>query len=807
MGFHKYKFQFLFIALLLFTPSSFSQIIFKELPNYKIQSSDSVLFDLSRTRSIIPLNGSWIIFPADDAEQKFQVGVPSIFKGSGELIFQKKFTLSKNQINNNKMKIVFLGLNYTADISVNNSIIYRHSGGTFPFQLDLPKDILHSDKDNILSVRLFYKLDSENTIPVKQRFLYPQNFGGILKDVYIHLTPDISIYSTDISTGYNSTSKKGNINFSTRIENRELRNPNDSVTSSTKYSLKLNLISPDGSQNNLMSQTFELQKNKEKIIEQNIPVSSPSLWSPSNPQLYTLKIELYRDDILLDVANRQISFYSLQALPDSLVLNGDVLKLNGVTYVPAFNEYGNLISYRQMDNDIKMIKELGFNSVRFAKSVPHPYYLELCEKYGLLAFVEMPLGDIPGDLAHDPNFITRSQNYLTNFIKAYKKYSAVAAIGLGNSYLSEIDAHRAFLKNLAGIVKNNSNKLTYASFANLNIDSIDGLDLYGVEFFDEGFESSNPAFTELQNKLGKGRVFVSQATYVVNIGNTDGYVNEHSFEAQAKYFDGIIEYSQKNPLAGYFLNTMFDYRGDYASLVAGYSPQNLYQIGILGEDRSTSRLSYKVVYSKLHNTEKVTIPIGSKKDDAPMIFILYGIVLALFMGVLVNSGRKFREDSSRAFLRPYNFYADVRDQRIMSGYHSTLLALVIAAITALLTANLLFFFKSSVVLEKLLLSFGSTKLLKAASYLAWHPTLSLVYLTITFIAVIILLSIAVKIASFFVRNKVFFSSVYFTIVWSFLPFVLLIPVGIVLYRILNADVANFYIYWDCYYSWSGFFTV
>ncbi|MCK7516354.1 MAG: hypothetical protein MZV64_00805 [Ignavibacteriales bacterium] len=85
----------------------------------------------------------------------------------------------------------------------------------------------------------------------------------------------------------------------------------------------------------------------------------------------------------------------------------------------------------------------------------------------------------------------------------------------------------------------------------------------------------------------------------------------------------------------------------------------------------------------MKNTEKVTIPIGSDKDDAPMIFIITGLVLALLMGVLVNSGRKFREDASRALLRPYNFFADVRDQRIISAYHSLFLALIVALVSSL----------------------------------------------------------------------------------------------------------------------------
>ena len=59
---------------------------------------------------------------------------------------------------------------------------------------------------------------------------------------------------------------------------------------------------------------------------------------------------------------------------------------------------------------------------------------------------------------------------------------------------------------------------------------------------------------------------------------------------------------------------------------------------------------------------------------------------------------------------------------------------------------------------------------------------------------IILATIIIKACSFFVRTKVYLSSVFFTIVWASLPFVLLIPVGIVLYRLLNAGVGNIYIY-------------
>jgi hypothetical protein len=70
--------------------------------------------------------------------------------------------------------------------------------------LIFPKDLLTPDNKNILSVKLNYHLDSESTIPVKQRFMFPHNYGGILKDVYIKLLPNISIADVDVNLQFQS---------------------------------------------------------------------------------------------------------------------------------------------------------------------------------------------------------------------------------------------------------------------------------------------------------------------------------------------------------------------------------------------------------------------------------------------------------------------------------------------------------------------------------------------------------------------------------------------------------------------------
>ena len=301
MGFPKYISPTILLFLLLLTHPANGQIVFRELPNYHIKSSDSTFFDINQQRRIIPLNGDWKVYTADDKDKKkVDVGIPSIFQGNGELIFEKNFNISKEQFKSCSMRINFLGLNYTADISVNGIIIYRHSGGQFPFTVNLPKDILHTNKANLLSVKLYYKLDSENTIPVKQRFLFPQSFGGIIRDVYIQLIPNIAVSNLRVSCNYFPGSNKAKISVQSVIDNNLFPAQGDTSAGTGKMSLKIKLISPSGkTEASSPSYDFVLQRNKEKNIVQSIDINSPELWSPSDPRSYSIAAEIWKDGQLI----------------------------------------------------------------------------------------------------------------------------------------------------------------------------------------------------------------------------------------------------------------------------------------------------------------------------------------------------------------------------------------------------------------------------------------------------------------------------------------------------------------------------
>ena len=571
-----------------------AQIIFKELPQYKLPVNTSDLFGLSQTRSIIDLNGNWQVKPSGSDSKPVNVSVPSEFDGNGSLIFEKSFTLNDNEINNHALILHFLGVNYSAEFSVNNNIIYRHLGGTFPFCFELPKDILKNGADNTLRVKLSYKL-SENTIPLKPRVYFTKNFGGIFRDVFISILPDIYLDDINFTTKVNFKNNTVRLEYSSKFILNYSQLNDDTLANKKNYSIKINLKSSNGKQNiDLPVKDFIQGKNISTVINNTYKISNPILWSTDNPVFYNATIQLLKNKEIIDEVKQNVSILSVKSGKNGFVVNNTNFQIKGVTYIPEFGDRGAMASYKEMEEDIKTIKQTGFNAVRFSKAVPNPYFLELCRKYGLLAFIELPINYIPPHFASNINYSTNIEVYLKGYLEEYKKYNVVAAFGLGSGYNTDMDSHNSLISNLAGIVKTETSFLTYASFSNLNLKQINNLDFYGIELFNKSITDKKNEIEKLDSTLGKGKIFISEATYTVNAGRSNGYTNPFTFEAQAKYFEDLISAYKKPVNSGYFINSMFDYTGDYASLSSGYSDNNKYNIGLIGIDKKYKTMRIKL---------------------------------------------------------------------------------------------------------------------------------------------------------------------------------------------------------------------
>ena len=185
------KFLFLFLFFLL-SNSLFSQIKIKEIELDSI-FEDSLYLNISESRPIIPLVKNWEVFNPESPETKTTVNIPSNFSNIEELTFNKKVRINSSDLLKHDLKIFFNGINYASEVLFNDVSLYKHFGGEIPFEVMIPNDIIKLNEENLITVKVFHNLSSDETIPVKQRFLFPANRGGILKESFIQFIPKFHI--------------------------------------------------------------------------------------------------------------------------------------------------------------------------------------------------------------------------------------------------------------------------------------------------------------------------------------------------------------------------------------------------------------------------------------------------------------------------------------------------------------------------------------------------------------------------------------------------------------------------------------
>ncbi len=784
------KKQILLILFVLLNNLIISQIKIESLTNNQSKDLDKILFGSSDTRSVFTINDSWKAYHESDSENKASINLPAYFEGTETIIIERGLELTAAQINNNQIKIGFLGLSYFAEISINKNIIYNHYGGSFPFEVPLPKDLLLSDRKNKISIKISHKYDSESTIPLKQQFLFPNFYGGVFRDVYVKILPKISISKISLTTPLNNSNSNAEIDLKIDIENQQ----QNRIAQPSNILLRVNLYTKGSSLPYAKGEyNYSISNEDTYTANCNLNVVNPLLWSPEQPNVYTCEVMLVKDGIVVDKKVRSLSILKLSQESKALFLNNSKFNLKGTTYILNETMHRNKNMFDKIREDLALIKQTGFNAVRFAKAYPHPFALQVCQELGLLALIELPINSFPEDLLDQNDFVLKAKGYLNLFISSYEQHSNSFMIGMGSSFLPNSEITQNFLTKLGSEAKKKS-IFTYASFFGLQTSLITNIDLLGIEVYSNKKEDLQNSISNAAESIEFNNYFLSEVTYPNYLGSSTGYLVRNSNEAQAKYFEDIINMSSQLKISGFFINSLLPYEGKFSSLYSSNSKDNLYRFSVLGKNRNLSTIAYKVIYSKLNQGNKVTIPIGARKDPNPIFFIFTALILSVFMAILINTRKKFREYATRALIRPYIFFADIRDHRIMSGLHSALLMLIVSGSTALLFTIMLFYWRNDILFEKILLSFASTRLMKSVSYLAWNPEICFAVLFVLVAVKIFFVSLIVKFASFFVKTKVPFSNIYFSVVWALLPLTLFLPVELILYKILMMQSFNILIF-------------
>ncbi len=744
----------------------------------------------SPTRKKIDLAGTWTY--SLDRETWTEVKVPSSFDFEGKIVFRKKFTLDEPLLRSSVFKFISLGINHECEVYVNDIFIGKHVGGFTTVEFDIPDEALQLGPENTIQITVSNVLNSRSTIPLRKQVWEWRSYGGLVRDVYLLATPRVWISSVSVRPTVDDEMKHGNVLVSATLSDRA---PVDTAVGKQKppaYALALELY--DKLSRTLVAQSAAIpvtvELNKERVAELAVQVNSPKLWSPEVPELYLVRATLTRVDgkqkTMIDQCSRVVGFIKRATEKGSIIVNGAPVVLKGVVWHEDHPRDGASLTYEQMEKDLVLIKSLGANAVRFAFHPPHPYVVGLCARYGLFALEELPLCHAPVDILSDETYQNELEAYAHDMIARDADNPAVLAWGLGDGFDSASWRSIAFVKRLAAAMRAvDSRPIYYGSRMIENDVAATSVDFAAVDISSVDLKS----FRRLL--LGWKKNHEAQPVILLSYGkevdhmNRNGRSDPMSQESQAYFFFQQFAVVRELGIAGSFISSFADWRGDRPVMSVNVADHYLHPVGLMNYDRE-KRLSYDMVRT-LYNDEKISaIPVGNYRATFPAAHVLSGLFVIMLVGYQYTYNRRFGEAVKRAFLRSYNFFADLRDLHAVSVFQTLLLAFAISVTLAVIVSSFLYHFRADrfadYVLTYIVVSdYGKEQLINAA----WHSLAGIAMFTglwfISFAAVTLLILICAVVF----RKKISWFHAYSVTVWGAMPLILLSPVAMSLFKVME----------------------
>lgn len=182
--------------------------------------------------------------------------------------------------------------------------------------------------------------------------------------------------------------------------------------------------------------------------------ASPHLWDGrKDPFCYKAVCILYRNGEEVDRVEKNIGFRYFSIHPQKgFYLNGRSYPLRGVNRHQDRKNMGWAITNKEHDEDFALIYEIGANAVRLAHYPHHPHFYDLCDRYGLLVWAEIPFVDrigglgisgLPTDTKPDykvqQRFLENAVQQMTELISQQCHRPSIFCWSMSNEVMREFD--------------------------------------------------------------------------------------------------------------------------------------------------------------------------------------------------------------------------------------------------------------------------------------------------------------------------------------------------------------------------------
>ena len=339
-------------------------------------------------------------------------------------------------------------------------------------------------------------------------------------------------------------------------------------------------------------------------------------WTAESPNLYTLLISIKNNEgKIVSVERQQIGFRNIEiGDKGQFLVNGKEVIFKGVNRHETHPDHGRAVPLETMEEDVKLMKRLNINSVRLSHYPNHPYFYELCNRYGIYMIDEANIeshGYYYGELSlsHPPEWKKAHVDRVVRMYERDKNHPAIVVWSLGNEAGPGENFHAASEELRK---RDRSRPIQYERFPDPSPhDDMDSHMYPSVQWLNSVGKNESPR-----------PIFICE--YAHAMGNAMGNLQEYvdAFEAHSRLIGGCIwdmvdqglrkanPDGKKSPDGK---DWFFAYGGDYGDKP---NDNNFCMNGILASDHSETAKSDEV----RHAYQQVRLRYESEKVVADNLF-------------------------------------------------------------------------------------------------------------------------------------------------------------------------------------------
>lgn len=368
----------------------------------------------------------------DDPMFNFQKNPPFVpYKENEVGSYKKTFTIPSTW-ENRRVVLCCEGITSFYYVWINGKFLGYNQGSKTPAEWDITDKLISGENSISLEV---YRWSAGSYLECQDMW----RISGIERDVYLYSTPQSYI------SDYHVTSILDKESYTNGLFNLDINvNNKDSKDLKVEYKIitdenKIAASSEQYINNNLNNDTVTFKAQ----------INNVRKWSAEHPELYSLIINLKnKQNDIIETVGFKIGFRTSEIKNGRLCINGIPVLIKG-TNRHEHSQLGRTVNKELMELDIKLMKQNNINTVRNSHYPTHPYWYELCDKYGLYVIDEANIeshgmGYGKESLAKDTTWYDAHIDRTKRMYERSKNHPSIIIWSLGNEAGNGINFERTY---------------------------------------------------------------------------------------------------------------------------------------------------------------------------------------------------------------------------------------------------------------------------------------------------------------------------------------------------------------------------